>query len=435
MSKSNLPIPDSNLSQAVFYEKGLLEKSEVPVITVSASFRKELADKYNSSLFKSSDVVLSRAHYSMAEAIRQAAEELGKTSHLSDPTNFVTQKNWQSVEFVETSGQIVARNSLLKWIKDKIDTVVRGKLPISKAILDPLIYLAKDVKRPIISLHYEVGNILSKNEKSIIQVVTDPHVRPQYLDSLPYKDIKFCVFDEKTKKEFLSEAMRVGKNTEDNQVEVTGPPVDPRISKIGKQPKEMKTGESVNIAICTGGLGTNLDEIKTVLETLSPLIRPVEKIRLFLYAGTHKDFRNFFEDYAQKHNIRIGNLDDSTADLRILYDDSIIDANENLIKYMFPWAHCVITKPSGDMAYDAAAAGCFMLFLRPWGEWEENIQERFVEMGVGFDLDLRRDKNKLLSEWSENPEFVQALKNAHDLPKQFREGSLNIVKLQQEETG
>lgn len=432
-SSANLPPKDLDLQEALQQENFLLKKADAPILTVSATFRKELADKYRSEIHtRLPDVVFSRAHYSMAEAVREAAEELGKSAQLSDPTNFVGEKDWKSVEFIETSGQVVARVKILKWLKDKIDTFVRGKLPVADAIEKPLEYLTGTVNKPVISLHYEIGNMLSKKGKKVVQVVTDPHVRPQYLDCLPSDYVTYALFDEDTKKDFIAEADRQNKFIDEDRLVVTGPPVDPRIAKIGEVKKTMKKEEPVNLAICTGGLGTNLSEIRKALDILSPLLKPPEKIRLFLYAGTHKDFRYFFEEFAEKENIRVGNLDDESARIRILCDDSIIDANNNLIKYMFPWAHGVMTKPSGDMAYDAAAAGCFMFFLQPWGEWEENIQKRFVKREIGFDIDLDKDTRFLLSDWATNPKLIQALENAHKLPEIFREGSKNIVKLQQE---
>lgn len=428
--KEKLPPEELDLELALQQERTILISVKVPVITVSATYRKELADKYHALVHTPADVVFSRAHYSMAEAVKQAASNLGKSTHLSDPTNFVSFKDWKKVEFTETSGQLMARYKVLKWLKDRMDTYIRNKLPIMGAIKLPLSYITNDINCPIISMHYEVGNQLAGMGKSVVQVVTDPHVRPQYLDALPNDKIIYCVFDKKTKKDFLKKAKELKKEVNKNKVKVTGSPVDPRIAKIGLTRKQLVEGKALNLAVCTGGLGTNLNEIKEVLKQLSPLLVPPEKIKLFLYAGTHRDFRNFFEDIAREENLRVGNLDDENADIRILYEDSIIDANKNLIKYMFPWAHGVITKPSGDMAYDAAAAGCFMLFLEPWGIWEENVQRRFIKRKIGFDLRVWDSYDNFMSLLSRGS-FNKALQNAHNLPKRYREGAFNIVRVQQ----
>lgn len=430
-SLDKFPPEELDLKQALIKERELLNKVEVPVITISATYRKELASKYQIAVPSEYDVVFSRAHYSMAEAVRQAAQEMGKTTSLSDPTNFVGHKEWAKVEFTEKTGKLMARYSLLKWLKDRLDTFVRNKLPINKAVTAPLKYLTEEIACPIISLHYETGNLLVKFNKRVVQVVTDPHVRPQYLDCLPSENITYCLFDEETKKYFLEEAERQNKKVNDNQLIVTGPPVDPRISRIGRIEKKIEKDKPLNVAICTGGLGTNLAEIKEgLLDRVAPMFKFPKRVRLFLYAGTHRDFRDFFEDFAAKINIRVGNLDDESAEIRILYEDSIIDANNNLIKYMFPWAQVVVTKPSGDMAYEAAAAGCCLIFLKPWGVWEENIEKRFVERKIGFDLDYVIKNNDLAIKWWENEKLTTALKNAHNLPEIFRNGAENIVKLQ-----
>lgn len=430
MPNHTLPAEDLDLKEAIHKERHLLEEVDVPIVTISATYRKELADKYKSVSHSGSDVVFSRAHFSMAEAVKQAALELNKTSYMSDPTNFVSEKQWASIEFTETTGQIMARFKPLKMLKDKIDTVVRNKLPITKAIIEPLDYLTGKTKNPVISLHYEVGNLLANKGKKIVQVVTDPHVRPQYLNSLPSKDVVFCVFDEETKNEFLNEATRQNKEVSPDQIIVTGPPVDPRVSKLSKNKNSISKDEPIKLAICTGGLGTNFFEVKEVLDRLTPLVKNPRKVKLFLYAGTHRDFRNYFEHFADKNHLRIGNLEDEEADIRILYEDSIVDANNNLIKYMFPWAHGIITKPSGDMAYDGAAAGCFMFFLEPWGEWEVNIQKRFVDMKIGFDIKPSEVYDELL-QLHKKGNLNKAIENAKTLPSEFRNGSKNIVKVQQ----
>ncbi len=422
------PIPphDTDLNAAICDERHSMEKAEVPIVTVSATFRKELADKYQVLIHPHSDVIFSRAHYSMAEAIRQQALLEKKTSYLIDPTNYVSKSDWPKIEFTQTAGQVVARNSLLKWLKDKVSWFARNKLPLSQAITPPLLYLTENVHHPIIALHYEAGRILAHHHKKLLQVVTDPHVHPQYVYFANHTNASFAVFDHSTQKLFLKMAHDLGYEINSDRVIVTGPPIDPRVAALSVQTKALNPNEPVNLAITTGGLGTNLDEVKQVLDQFTPLLHPPEKIRLFLYAGTHNDFRNFFENYAAARNIRVGNWDDPTARIRILHDDSIIDANENLIKYAFPWAHGFITKPSGDMAYDAAAAGCFLLFLHPWAQPEENIQKTFIKLGVGHDLNVSEAHRHFTSLLTSGV-LAKSHTAAHNLPPLFREGSHNIL--------
>lgn len=429
MTKNRVnPPKELDLKKALYEERILFENTQVPIVTVSASYRKELADKYQTTVHTPADIVFSRAHYSMAEAIRQQAVLAKKKTVISDPVNFVSKKDWNKIETTEKIGKIIARYKILKDIKDRLNNLVRESSPVGKAIKKPLLYLTGKTSQPIISVHYETGNILVKNGKTVIQCVTDPHIHPQYLESLPSPKITYAVFDEKTKDMLLNEAKKLNKKIEDKQVVVTGAFVDPRLNKIGKTKKIFKKNEPINIAITTGGLGTNLKEIKNILESFKKLLEPPEKIRLFLYAGTHVDFRNFFEEYARKNNIRIGNLDDEEAKIRILYEDSIIDANENLIKYMFPWADGVITKPSGDMAYDVAAAGCFLLFLEPWGSWEENIQKIFIEKKIGFDLNTDNALDHFQS-LLRLGKLKMAMKETTKMESLFRDGGKNIINL------
>ena len=310
MRQHTLPPHQLELKAALHDQRHLMEKVQVPIVTLSATFRKELADSYNLSVHPHADIVFSRAHYSMAEAVRQQALLAGHTAHLVDPTNFVSESDWSKIEFTETVGQAIARNRWLKWLKDKIDLVARNKLPLAQAIKSPLLYVTGSTTRPVISLHYETGRILAHAGKKVLQVITDPHVRPQYVTFANHPNVSYAVFDKTTQDSFFTIAQDMGLDVADSRVTVTGPPIDPRVARIRLRPKKIVTGQPINLGITTGGLGTNLDEIKLVLEQFTPLLKSPEQIRLFLHAGTHTDFRNFFEDFAQENSIRIGNLDD-----------------------------------------------------------------------------------------------------------------------------
>lgn len=439
----------SELEAVISAQANLLAEAQVPIITVSATYRKELLKQYQCFSRIQAEAVFSRAHYSMAEAVYQAASKKDLTSHVFDPTNFVATNDWSKIDFTEFVGQQMARHKPLKWLKDQIDTVARNKLPITDAITPPLEAALVHTDQPIIALHYEAGTIAARNHKRVVQVLTDPHVRPQYLDALPLKAVKhqtpsqseshkqvsnnqitFAVFDKSTKDELLSKAESLNKQLSEDQIEITGPPVDPRISRLASQKLPLAAGKPLQLAVTTGGLGTNLAEIKAVLKLLAPMLTVYpEKIRLFLYAGTHRDFRNFYEEFAEKNNLRIGNIDDQTARIRVLYEDSIVDANENLITHMFPWADAILTKPSGDMAYEAVAAGIVPLFLEPWGEWEENIQERLVKLGVAYDFNSENAYNHL-TELLSNYAIAKAQTISKQLPANYRHGSENIIKLQ-----
>ncbi|HEY5601139.1 MAG TPA: hypothetical protein VIK81_03545, partial [Patescibacteria group bacterium] len=308
-----------------------------------------------------------------------------------------------------------------------------SKLPISGAITSPLLYLTGKTKKPIISLHYEAGNILAKEGKKVVQVVTDPHVRPQYLDIMPSKNLKFCVFDQKTKEDFLKIAKELDKDVKSEQVVVTGPPVDPRIIDARRIKDEWDGQRPLRIGITTGGLGTNKAEINKLLDKLSEAIlaKKLPEIQFILYAGTHEDFREMYFEFAKKTNLEVSNIENGSAKLRVIYSESLVDANELLIEYLFPFADCIITKPSGDMAYEGAASGASLLFLKPWGEWEENIRERFINLGVGRNFVVKDPIGELAKLFdvgkSGKSWFEDSQEKALNLPRLFLDGPKKII--------
>ncbi|HAV15361.1 MAG TPA: hypothetical protein DCX25_03455 [Candidatus Pacebacteria bacterium] len=447
---------DSQLDTLLAQDRRFIESTEFPIVTVSSSFREDLKQFYGMEHDPNMrDVVFSRAHFSMAFAMaveawlpqkdRQHLEKYiapqpnAKRAWFIDPTNYVQSKDWSKIQTIEYIGRKLARNSFLKWVKDRIDTFARNRLPITTAITPPLLHLFQHVHRPIISLHYEVGNILAGVGKHVVQVVTDPHVRDQYLDHADLPNIKFCVFDEKTKSDFLEKAALFGKHVDEKRVIVTGPPVCPRV--VGARKKKSihdLRRRPLRICITTGGLGTNKEEVRKILSELLDLVRKrPEPIHILCYAGTQHDFTLMIQDIAKKEHITIEPLENENAKFRLIHGKHIVELNEQLIQYAFPWADVFITKPSGDMAYDAAAAGCSLLFLTPWGEWEKNIQEVFEQQGVGRKAEIEHIKtqvNVLSVRALHNNEswFEHAKEKALNLPALFLHGSENILNIAKE---
>ncbi len=377
---------DPTLAHLLELDRHRLTTTRVPIVTVSASYREDLKAWYgipdNDEL---PDVVFSRAHYSMALAM---ATQLWGTqmdpamAWIVDPTNYVSRTDWSKIKLTEEIGKTIARQPLLKTAKDLFDRFGRQKLPILASVTPPLEHLFADVKQPILSMHVAAGNILVEMGKTVVQVVTDPHVREDYLAQAHRPTMTFCVFDERTRQEFLEKAAIKHIRVDPSRVIVTGPPVDPRLLKL-RTHKKPPVSRPVHLCLTTGGVGTNKRELLDILEQLIPELRRQEPAyQVVMYASTQQDIAQEVRQLARDHHIRIGRDNDTSAPLRLLYHPQIVNANELLLKYGFPWADGFITKPSGDMAYDAVGAGCFLLTLAEWGEWEHNIRAIFEQLGI-----------------------------------------------------
>lgn len=377
---------DPALQKTFAEDRKFLEKTQLPIVTVSGTYTEDLKRLHDLPDNETDrDIVFSRAHYSMALAI--ATQAWGnkideKKAWVVDPTNYVSSKDWFSVNLTETIGKTLARHSFLKTLKDFVDKFGRNKLPILDSITPPLLYLTEDIQTPILSFHIACGNILAGQGKKVLQVITDPHVRYDYLNNAENKNMYFCVFDEATKLSFLEKAAIMNLKADASRVIVTGPPIDPRIIKMRNQKVPWRSGP-LKLCITTGGLGTNKDEIEQLLKQLLPELRKqTERFRLVIYAGTQKDIADMVIEMAKQHRVAVGDLDQRSAKLRLIYHPQLINANELLMKYGFPWAHGFISKPSGDMAYDAVASGSFLLTLQEWGEWEHNIRVIFEQKDI-----------------------------------------------------
>ncbi len=426
---------DQALIKTLEEDKNFLEKTKLPIVTVSATFREDLKRLHGlPNNNKTPDIVFSRAHYSMALAIATAAWGTSITpaeAWIVDPTNYVSHKDWFSVTLTEEIGKTIARHSLLKTLKDWVDRFGRSKLPILDSITPPLLYLTSAVPRKILSFHIAAGNIMADQGKKVLQVITDPHVRDEYVLHAGNPRMSYCVFDEATKLEFLEKAAILGKKAEPQRVIVTGPPVDERISAARTRKHAWRSGP-LKLCITTGGLGTNKEDILSIVDQLLPLLRKrPSPLKLLIYTSTHKDIADAVQERARSARVSVEPLTTTHADLRIIHHPQIVDANELLIRYGFPWADGFITKPSGDMAYDAAAAGSFLLTLPEWGEWEENIRERFEQKGVARKAHIdhiAQQLQVLMSSQGKAQSWVeQAMLKAQQLPASYRTGARNII--------
>ena len=451
----------SQISHNLLYEdKELLEHTTLPIITVSASFKEDLKGFYhrpeNDQL---QDIVFSRAHFSMAlaVAIKAWGEKLDPSkAWLVDPTNHVSEQQWSSVQLTDIVGRTIARWPILKSIKDLIDEFARSKLPILDSITPATLFLTSNIKKPILSFHIATGNILAQAGRPVLEMITDPHVRSDYLINAAKANIKYLVFDEATKEAFFKlakqEKIKIPQAQLKDKVIVTGPPVDPRIITIGRQKPVWDGSRPLRVVVTTGGLGTNKTEIKQLLQQLLPAIKANDtppNLELIYYAGTHLDHQQMAIRLAKRYHLRYrllgakdpapfnrqGNWQQkiktysakSAIKFGIIYHPQIIDANELLIRHGFPWADVFITKPSGDMAYDAALSGAALLTLKEWGEWEYNVRHVFEEQQMAQVVDHDHIVQQL-QQLGQSAWITQAMEHSHHLPALFYQGVDNIIK-------
>lgn len=427
---------DPTLVKTFKRDRDTLTTTKLPIITVSGTYRedaKRLQGLPNENTTR--DIVLSRAHYSMAIGV--ATQAWGdrvdpQKAWLADPTNYVSNKDWFSVSLTEQIGMALARRPLLKLIKDFVDKFGRNKLPILESITNPLLFLTEKINKPILSFHIAAGNILADQGKTVLQVITDPHVRYDYILHAASKNMYYCVFDEATKLEFLEKAAVQNFKADATRIIVTGPPVDPRVVACRNKKQPWRSGK-LRLCITTGGLGTNKNEISMLLQQILPFMRKKngENLQVLIYAGTHRDIKELVEEMAKRHRVITGKTHEKSAKLRVLYHPQIIDANELLIKYAFSWAHGFISKPSGDMAYDAIASGSFLLTLQEWGEWEHNVRALFEQremarkanlLDILAQLAILQSANGRAQSWIE-----QAMLNALKIEPLFLNGAKNII--------
>ena len=148
------PPSDLEFPRTLHEDRHRLEEVQVPVVTISATFRTDITAHLGEKSRIAGEAVFSRAHYSMGVAILSEAKRRKLTAWLIDPTNYVSQSDWQKIVFIKYIGQIAARTPFIKQLKEVFDRLARNKLPLSQAVQKPLLYVTERVNRPVVSLHY-----------------------------------------------------------------------------------------------------------------------------------------------------------------------------------------------------------------------------------------------------------------------------------------
>ena len=469
-------------------DKKLLENTQIPIITVSALFKEDLKGLHHQKEKDTgTDIVLSRAHYSMAMGVAMQAwgEKIDpKKAWLVDSTNYVSNQALRSVQITDLIGKTIARWPILKSLKDLVDKFGRSKMPILDNVTPPTIYLGSGITQTILSFHIVTGNILASEGKKVMQMITDPHVRSDYLENAHLPNMRFLVFDETTKIAFFELAKKIGKKIPESQMKtkviVTGPPIDPRVVVSNEKKTVWNKNKPLKICLTTGGLGTNKTEIKMILEQILPILKKqasgektdLVKTELIFYAGTHQDHKEMAVQIAEENQlahqiispkdpakfvmnarIKTKKEGENKARFSIIYHPQIVDANELLIQKAFPFADIFISKPSGDMAYDAVVSGSGLLTLKEWGEWEYNVREVFEKNGTAqiarvndivaqlieitgnneatFKTDKLNSTNRPVPNIKDEDQkswLEQAMINSKNLDPIFYKGAKNIIK-------
>ena len=116
------PASDLDLPKTLHNDRHRLENVQVPIVTVSASFRSDIAKILGERARDTGELAFSRAHFSMAIAVYEQAREMGLSSWLVDPVNYLGHDSWANLEKVEYVGKLIARNPILKKVKDIVCT-------------------------------------------------------------------------------------------------------------------------------------------------------------------------------------------------------------------------------------------------------------------------------------------------------------------------
>ncbi len=384
------------LAQIVDEQRRMIAESSYPILTASVLGNLDLDDEIQT---------LSRAHWTMAYAMAQFMKSGSLT--VIDMANYLPRNDKKKLWFVGNSARRAARSPKLAWLREHTEFLSRRLLPLESILKDNVEYfmeeLVKKKGRPITTFHYAIGNCvidyLEKNnihDIPVIHYITDPHVHPTYLKHKDLSYVYYFTFDEGTRNELIANGVPSAR------IRVTGFPInkDLKVDYTNEEIEEKykpKYGEKLNVAIFSGGLGGNQEEILQVAHGLD--YRTQTGV---YYCGTNHDLAmRVKEQFDEDNKSRIKQIkykfisakDSSFFQKENGLFDAVIVVGDSLdelvpVSYdIFNWAHVVASKPSGDVGLEALLSGKIFIPFRNLAEHEMKIRNIIQSMGAVFDID------------------------------------------------
>jgi len=367
-----------------------LAKADIPVITIAGSVQ---IGGY-----------LTMAHDSMMQAFLEAAENKKIEAYGVDVLDYLTtEKERKGILDMAKLPRIVVRTEMgSRLLHNPIVQKLRGGLGFEEVLKDKILKLVDKVSKDkvIVTYHYGTAKTLVEAGYKVLVAVTDPSVELthngyfDFLNSENKDRVFYGTMDKETKDWFIKEIGIPKKN-----IKEVGCFVSPKIIKAGskkiknreKRWEECTQGEErFHISLFTGGLGTNFWEMRDAVLNLVPLLCD-EKITIDVFFNTNTDLDKHLKDVLKKVCCKEKISIFSSIDKEELNNKSI---------EIFKKTDLVLTKPSGDKAFEALASAAIPLFLFPLHPHEIMIREYVMNGGVGEIAkieDLKKQIEKILS--------------------------------------
>ncbi len=350
-----------------------LAKADIPVITIAGS--------------PQIGGYLTMAHDSMMQAFLEAAEDKGIKAYGLDVLDFLTtEEERKGILDMAKLPRIVVRTEMgSRLLHNPIVQKLRGGLGFEEVLKDKILKLIDKVSKDkvIVTYHYGTAKTLVEAGYKVMIAVTDPSVELThngYFDFLTSENkerVFYGTMDKATKEWFVKEI-----NVFEKNIKEVGCFVSPQMIKAGKEKiknrdvrweKCTKGNEKFHISLFTGGLGTNFWEMRdAVLNFLCMLCK--DKITVDVFFNTNSDLDKHLNDVLKK----VG----CDEDINIFSSKDKDKLNKKSIE-IFKKSDLVLTKPSGDKAFEAIASGAIPLFLFPLHPHEVVIREYVMNGGVG----------------------------------------------------
>jgi hypothetical protein len=393
-----------------------LGEADIPVLTLGGS--------------KKIGGFLSAGHDVMQRGFIEAAEEKGLDAYGVDAIDMInTEEERQALAQMAQLPRMVVRSELgSKMLHHPLVQKMRSGLGLEDVVADKVLRLVDQVdkRKPIVLFHYGAAKVLVENGYNVIMAVTDPssdlthegyisfvNENPRYQEQ-----VRYAVMDEATAF-WLNQYQGIPRE----RIKNVGAFVSPEVVEAGKQKisaaekrwsKEKLFDHPVRLAVFTGGLGTNIFEIKKLIKELSSWMHS-GRVELNVFLGTNLDLRENLRDYAASEcGLQTADTEQQQTYLNLVAGQDkqwLAEKSKEFLK----WADLVVTKPSGDKGFEACAAGCPLLSLFPLHPHEIRIYKILRRRGAAVRAEIGGLKDQLIDlvAGGKESELVRMIKNTH----------------------
>jgi hypothetical protein len=356
-----------------------------------------------------------------------------------DAANFLPRDDFTRMKGVVQTGRILARSPHLVKARRTAEPILRRILPMEKYFNSTVSYFVDELLdnekpqkvRPLTTFHYAVGNTAieelerrGRHDIPVIHYITDPHVHPNFLKHREKSNVFYFTYDAGTRDELVEKGVPLERTF------VIGYPTSYMLAADLSDSRtfdeyEPHPDRKLQVAVFTGGLGGNQEEINTIAQNLD-----YSHQKAIFYCGVNHDLADKLKSTLSKKGVDFAEMTPKNPNKNrnrfqhLTENKSAVIIHGRTLSDLLPlsyrvlrWGQVIATKPSGDIGIEAPLmAGKPTVVLEPLGDHEAKIHNMIKSIGGEIEInDLRTIGDRLRTDYTQKYLLEQARRQRRNI--------------------